>query len=144
MLISRIVGARGQRESLEAYQLLIHALDAEKRTRDTRKEDAICAASVEYLCHMAAISCPSWMDLPVYTLSEPWFRGIGAQKPHVQERLKLESPEPFAKRNIYCSATIFANKNVVIDTCSPTCDLLASAGTSRSTTHCLFVGLTYS
>ena len=71
---------------------------------------AFCAASVEYLCHMAAISCPSWVDLPVYTLSEPWFRGIGAQKPHVQERLKLESPEPFAKRNIYCSATIFANK----------------------------------
>jgi hypothetical protein len=79
-------------------------------TPELHRWAVFCAASVEYLCQKYTIPCPDWVHHSMYTLPEPWFRGIGAHKPHVQERLKQEAPEPFARRNIYCSATIFANK----------------------------------
>jgi hypothetical protein len=69
-----------------------------------------CAASVEYLCQKYNLSCPDWVKKPTYILLEPWFKGLGAQKLHVQERLKQETPEPFTKRNIFCGDRIFANK----------------------------------
>ena len=68
-----------------------------------------CAASVEYLCHKYGIPCPDWVQR-YHALPDPWFRGLGASKPHVQARLRQETPEPFAKRNIYCSPRVFANK----------------------------------
>jgi len=36
--------------------------------------------------------------------------GLGAKKLHVQERLRMETPEPFTRRNIFCGDRIFANK----------------------------------
>ena len=70
-----------------------------------------CAASVEYLCQKYGIPCPDWVDHPAYqALSEPWFEALGAGKPQVQARLRQETPEPFARRNIFCGDRIFANK----------------------------------
>jgi hypothetical protein len=69
-----------------------------------------CAASVEYLSQKYDLPCPNWVKKSSYVLREPWFKGLGAQKLHVQERLKRETPEPFTKRNIFCGDRIFANK----------------------------------
>ncbi len=69
-----------------------------------------CAASVEYLCERYNIPCPEWVHNAAYTLSEPWFKGLGAHKPAIQAKLKLETPEPFSRRNIYCSPHMFSNK----------------------------------
>jgi hypothetical protein len=71
---------------------------------------AFCAASVDYLCQTYGVICPDWVHDPCYFLVAPWFEGLGAQKPHVRERLLHEAPEEFAKRNIYCSSRVFANK----------------------------------
>ncbi|TMC19631.1 MAG: hypothetical protein E6J34_14985 [Chloroflexi bacterium] len=77
---------------------------------ELRQWGAFCAAAVEYLCERYDIPCPGWVYDPAYTLTEPCFRGLGASRPHVQTRLILESPACFAKRNIYCSPRVFANK----------------------------------
>jgi hypothetical protein len=79
-------------------------------TPELHRWAAFCAASVEFLCQTDAIPCPQWIDDPTYILPESWFTGLGATKPHVQERLKQEAPEPFTRRNIYCSPRAFANK----------------------------------
>jgi hypothetical protein len=69
-----------------------------------------CTASVEYLCQKYDLPCPDWVKKLTSKLAEPWFMGLGAKKPHVQERLKQETPEPFTRRNIFCGNRIFANK----------------------------------
>jgi hypothetical protein len=84
-------------------------LEPENVTPELHKWAVFCAASVEYLCYRYNIPCPAWAQT-YPALPEPWFKGLGAQKPHIQERLKEETPEPFARRNIYCSPRMFANK----------------------------------
>ncbi len=70
-----------------------------------------CAASVEHLCQTYDLPCPDWVYDPAYqALPEPWFEALGANKPHVQARLRQETPEPFARRNIFCGKRAFANK----------------------------------
>ena len=70
-----------------------------------------CAASVEYLCRRSDVACPLWVnDLQYTTLPEPWFDVPMAYKPSVQAFLREQTPEPFAKRNIYCGNRVFANK----------------------------------
>jgi len=79
-------------------------------TAELHQWAAFCAASVEYLCERYNIPCPAWVLQPTYTLSDPWFIGLGADKPQIQARLRQETPAPFAKRNIFCGNRIFANK----------------------------------
>ncbi len=70
-----------------------------------------CAAAVEYLCSTYDIACPAWVnDAPYGPLPDPWFEALGAEKPQVQARLRRETPEPFARRNIFCGNRVFANK----------------------------------
>jgi len=69
-----------------------------------------CAASVEYLCQKYDISCPDWVYNSNYTLSEPWYNSPYADLPDVRQELEIETPEPFKRRNIYCSDRIYANK----------------------------------
>ncbi len=71
---------------------------------------AFCAASVEWLCARYEIPCPAWVYNPSYSLPEPWFDSPGAHKPQVRERLIQQTPEPFARRNVYCGNRVFANK----------------------------------
>jgi hypothetical protein len=77
---------------------------------DLHQWAVFCAASVEYLCQHSGLPCPDWVTAPTYTLSEPWFMGLGAHKPQAQARLLQETPEPFSRRNIYCGNRVFANK----------------------------------
>ncbi len=83
--------------------------EPENATPELHEWAVFCAASVEYLCSHYNVPCPEWVK--GYTaLPEPLFKGLGASKPHIQDRLKQEAPEPFARRNIYCSPRVFANK----------------------------------
>jgi hypothetical protein len=68
------------------------------------------AASVEWLCDHYGIPCPSWVYNSAYALPEPWFDSPGAHKPQVRERLLQQTPEPFARRNVFCGNRMFANK----------------------------------
>ena len=79
-------------------------------TSDLHRWAAFCAASVEYLCERYSVPCPDWVLQPTYTLSDPWFTGLGAHKPQIQARLIQETPAPFAGRNIFCGNRMFANK----------------------------------
>jgi hypothetical protein len=69
-----------------------------------------CAASVEYLCNMYDLSCPTWALDTTYVLDQPWYQGLGSEHEHVQERLRLTTPEEFARRNIFCGNRVYRNK----------------------------------
>ena len=69
-----------------------------------------CAASVEYLCQKYNLACPEWALNPWYSLEDPWYYALGADLPRVQEKLRQTTPEPFAKRNIFCGDRVFNNK----------------------------------
>ncbi len=79
-------------------------------TTEQRQWAAFCAASVEYLCQKYDLPCPAWVNNPSYVLAEPWYHSPFAYKPHVRASLQEESPEAFAKRNIFCSNRVYANK----------------------------------
>jgi hypothetical protein len=69
-----------------------------------------CAASVDYLCKKYALPCPEWaLDLR-FTLDAPWYYAIGADLPQVHEKLRQTTPEPFARRNIFCGDRVYNNK----------------------------------
>ena len=69
-----------------------------------------CAASVEWLCERYGIACPSWVENPIYALPEPWYDSPAAHKRQVRERLRSQTPAPFARRNVYSGDRMFANK----------------------------------
>jgi hypothetical protein len=69
-----------------------------------------CAATVEHLCQKYELACPAWVHDPAYSLAEPWYHTMAVNKPHVLARLERETPEPFARRNIYCGNRMFINK----------------------------------
>ena len=82
----------------------------ESLTTHTQRWAVFCAASVEWLCAKYKIACPSWVHNPIFHLPEPWFDSLGADKPEVRARLREKTPEPFARRNIFCGDRVFANK----------------------------------
>jgi len=82
----------------------------EEPDTDAHRWAAFCAASVEWLCHRYEVSCPSWVYHSAYSLPEPWFDSPGAHKPQVRERIIHQTPEPFARRNVFCSNRMPANK----------------------------------
>jgi hypothetical protein len=94
---------------IEPLEESIVSIDAEQ-SNELHQWAAFCAASVEYLCQRYDLPCPDWTNNPAFILEEPWFKGLGAHKPNVQTRLRQETPESFARRNIYCGNRIFANK----------------------------------
>ncbi|GCF08398.1 hypothetical protein [Dictyobacter arantiisoli] len=71
-----------------------------------------CIASVEYLSLRYDLPIPAWINYPAYRLclDEAWYQSPGAHKPNVRERLQRDTPEPFARRNVYCGGRVFANK----------------------------------
>ena len=99
--------AKDRRSELVAAPLAI----PEKYTEKQLRWALFGAASVEYLCARYNVACPSWVYDPLYTrLPEPWFDAPMAHTPEVRAYLVERTPEPFARRNIYCGNRIFANK----------------------------------
>ncbi len=98
--------ASDQRASLVADPLMF----PDKPGTNTLRWAAFCAASVEWLCERFGIACPSWVENPIYVLNEPWYDSPAAHKQPVRERLRSQTPAPFARRNVYCGNRMFANK----------------------------------
>jgi hypothetical protein len=70
-----------------------------------------CAASVEYLCVKYDIPVPAWSLDDRYKLVEPWYYDeFAGDLPEVQEELRAETPEEFARRNMFCEANPYRNK----------------------------------
>jgi hypothetical protein len=46
---------------------------------------------------------------PAYRLSDPWYYDE-VEGPEEEEELREETPEPFARRGIYCEANPYRNK----------------------------------
>lgn len=82
----------------------------ENPTAEQLQWAVFCAASVDYLCAKYSLACPEWAMSPQYTLPFPWFYAIGSDPPRVQEKLRQTTPEPFAKRNVFCGDRVFNNK----------------------------------
>lgn len=70
-----------------------------------------CAASVEYLCQKYDIAVPGWSRDTRYTLTEPWYLDqIGSDRLDIQAELREETPEVFARRNVFCGEEPYRNK----------------------------------
>lgn len=98
--------SKDRREALVAEPLAVPDPATENQTRWA----AFCAASVEWLCGRYDAPCPDWVHADRYRLREPWFHAFHPERPEVRERLVSRTPEPFARRNIYCGDRMFANK----------------------------------
>jgi hypothetical protein len=68
------------------------------------------AGSVEYLCNKYGLELPAWSMKERYQLVEPWYDDLCADLPEVQEELREETPEEFARRNVFCGADPYRNK----------------------------------
>jgi hypothetical protein len=71
-----------------------------------------CAASVDYLCQKYHVPLPEWVNAPAYApLREPWFFAPAAHHlPDVRKHYERETPEAFARRNIFCGNRVYLNK----------------------------------
>ncbi|MEO7021385.1 MAG: hypothetical protein ABI234_14615 [Ktedonobacteraceae bacterium] len=80
----------------------------DKNTEYTCNWAAYCAASVEYLCGLYHLPCPTWVQNPCYILSHAW---SGSNTfPAITEQRSKTTPPPFARRNIFCGSGMFRNK----------------------------------
>jgi hypothetical protein len=75
-----------------------------------------CAAGVEWLCAQAEITCPAWVLDARLQLAEPWydFDSPGAHKEEVRAYLRERTPQPFARRNIYCGDKVLTDKRSLV------------------------------
>lgn len=97
-------------------QLVADPISLEDAPSDESYRWAVfCAASVEWFCECYGVPCPSWVYNPTYCLPESWFDSPGAHKLQVRTRLIQQTPEPFARRNIFCGNRMFANKYELAD-----------------------------
>ncbi len=69
---------------------------------------AFCAGAAEYLAARYDLQCPAWaLDL-VYHLPEPWYVVPNAPQA-MREDFQETAPEPFRRRNVFCSDHVFSN-----------------------------------
>lgn len=103
--------AKDRREQLVVDPLPI----PEEPTQEMHRWAAFIAASVEWLCQKYDVPCPAWVYDAVYVLPETWWYADGVHKPSVRANVRKETPEPFARRNIYCGNRMYNNKYEVED-----------------------------
>lgn len=97
-------------QDMRATLVLEPLVEPEHATEHTRRWGAFCAASVEFLCDRYGVSCPAWIHNPRYILTTSWWHTRQAHSSSLRERLMRETPEPFARRNIYCGSRLYQNK----------------------------------
>lgn len=79
-------------------------------TEYTQRWRAFCAASVEFLCDRYGVPCPEWVYDSSYILTAPWWHTRHPHKSTIRARLLQTTPEPFARRNIFCGNRLYQNK----------------------------------
>ena len=83
----------------------------EHPTLEQQQWAVLCAAAVEYLCEKYDVSVPAWVCESAYApLPEPWYLSAASHKPRVREKLERETPEVFARRNVFCGNRVFLDK----------------------------------
>ncbi len=82
----------------------------EHPTQEQWQWAVFCAASVEYFCTKYHEPAPEWIKNAEYTLEDPWFYTAGTLSEELKQEFLAQAPEPFRKRNVFCSKRIYANK----------------------------------
>jgi len=80
---------------------------SETYSPEMQKWAAFCAASTEWFCSTYGVPCPTWVHSSRYVLPEPWYT---RQAEKVRQWLIDNTPDEFAKRNIFCGNRMFLNK----------------------------------
>jgi hypothetical protein len=80
----------------------------EQPTAEQKQWAAFCAGAAEYLAKRYKLQCPAWTLDPAYCLPEPWYT-VPDANPTMREDFQKTAPEPFRRRNVFCSDRIFSN-----------------------------------
>ena len=94
----------------ERQELLNDSIQVpEHPTQEQRHWAAFCAGAAEYLAKRYRLQCPAWAFDPLYRLLEPWYTVTNFDSPAMRASLEESTPEPFRRRNVFCSDRIFTN-----------------------------------
>lgn len=70
---------------------------------------AFTAATAEHLTERYDLICPAWALEEKYYLQRSWYHPAARTYPKLRKDFRETAPEPFRKRNVFCSDRVFSN-----------------------------------